>query len=334
MSALAGSLTVSLPMVRARPSPVPVKKGVQPWAIAALICAVAGTGLVVNGVMVMLTRTFGSSRLETVPSSIARDRVPTPVVVPSVSESTGDAGEATAPAAAGFQAPPAWMPIYADVLTPAHGTRREDHGAIKGITTFETADPLDKVKDFYKDKLTDEGFELTVDKSVTRLFEHAEITGKKDGGKMTVRAIMHRTKGQTTVNVNYTDSENAEGGLAEGSSAALPPDSPDRLPNSLPVWLPIYPSIKGEPRVDSSVGSTSSGTLEFESTDSVAKVRDFYFARLREGGYGVASGVGPGQGIEDALLVAKKDGGKFSVTIAIHASEGTTHVSIKFDGPS
>jgi hypothetical protein len=318
--------------------------GFPGWAIAAVLCAVVGVVLVIDGVVL-----WGAGKSRRVEGAVLprvlldpNRLVPSPTALVTA---TDDAVPGVTPIISGFMAPPDWVPVYPDSSKSPHGTRRDEKGTIKGITVIETGDPLDKVKDFYKSKLTDEGFELTVDKSMTRLYEHAEITGQKAGGIFTVRAIMHGTKERTVVNVSYSEQENAPAPSADNPTQAVPPNgtatgeaagaagSP-KVMDPLPVWIPIYPAIKGRPHVTSAIGDgMTMGQLEFATTDTVAKVREFYAARLKEGGYAVETGVGPVQGAEDALLTGKKDGGRFSATVAVSASDGTTHVIIKFAGP-
>jgi hypothetical protein len=301
------------------------------------MCALAGMALITASFIPTASKSVAPSRLTARADSAAPAH-------PSAATARGDAatddGEAVH-VVAGFQVPPAWVPLYSDGVNPMHGTRRDENGAIKGITTLETADPLDKIKDYYKGKLTDEGFELTVDASMTRAAEHAEITARKNGGKLTVRTIMHRTQGRTTVNVDYSDTENAKASPAEAPTvaAAVSPDpgaTPDATParESAPVWVPVYPSVKGELHVAANpdAGGSKSGTLDFASADSVARIREFYFVRFKESGYSVDSGAGSPDGVESAVLKAKKDGGRFNALVTIKAEEGVTHITINFAG--
>jgi hypothetical protein len=321
-------------MASSSKSPVSAKQGIPAWCVAALICGAAGIALIIASFVPAGSKSVGASRLTVASDSAASDR--------SASGDTGgDPGEVVR-VVSGFQVPPAWVPIYADEVNATHGTRSDEHGVVKGITTLETSDPLDKIKDYYKGKLTDEGFELTVDSSVTRAAEHAEIAARKDGGKMTVRAIMHRTNGRTTVNVDYTDTEHAEAGVVVTSSAGIAAGAPTipgttvertQARESLPVWVPVYPTVKGELHVAANPSDdVNRGTLDFASTDSVARVREFYYARFKEAGYSVDSGAGSLDGVESAVLKAKKDGGRFDALVTITAEEGNTHIRISFAG--
>jgi hypothetical protein len=105
---------------------------------------------------------------------------------------------------------PSWVPVYPNLLRPAHGTRRENNGVTKGMATCETADPLDKVKEFYENRLKADGFEITADKSTARLFENAEIDGRKEDGNLTLRVAIHQMKARTNVFLTYSGAENAE----------------------------------------------------------------------------------------------------------------------------
>ena len=318
-------------------TPVSAKQSFPPWSIVAGVCALAGIALIIQGIVPgnPATKTVAASRLKAASDSVGRENA----AASAPGEAAADDGEIVH-VVAGFQAPPAWVPIYTDGISPTHGSRRDEHGAIKGITTLETSDPLDTIKDYYKGKLTDEGFDLTVDTSVTRVAEHAEITARKDGGKLAVRVIMHHTKGRTTVNVDYTDTEDVKASpagaptLASAASAnpgATPEMSPAR--ESAPVWVPVYPSVQGELHVVANPGAGGdSGTLDFASADSVARIRAFYFARFKESGYSVDSGAGAPDGVESAVLKAKKDGGRFNALVTIKAEEGKTRITINYAG--
>jgi hypothetical protein len=301
-------------------SPATARPGRHSWTISAVLCATAGIALIIHGIIPAnpASKVAAPSRLAAPAASAGQDQAP-------------PAGETVV--LAGFQPPPAWVPIYSDGVNPTHGTRSDENGAIKGITTLETSDPLDKIKDYYKVKLTDEGFDLTVDTSVTRVAEHAEITARKDGGKLMVRTIMHRTKNRTTVNVDYTDAGSVNPSPAEAPAiAAAASPNPETAPvKSAPVWVPVYPSVKGEFHVAANPGAGGkSGTLDFASADSVARIRDFYFARFKESGYSVDSGAGSPDGVESAVLKARKDGGRFTALVTIKAEDGSTHISINF----
>ena len=105
---------------------------------------------------------------------------------------------------------PSWVPIYPTPSKPPHGTAKADNGVIKGRTAFQTTDPLDKVKEFYESKLKTDGFEVTEAQPAGRLFEKAEITGRKDDGKQTLRAEIVQMKAMTLVTVTFEGPEPAE----------------------------------------------------------------------------------------------------------------------------
>ena len=68
---------------------------------------------------------------------------------------------------------------------------------------FETVDPLDKVKEFYESRFKTDGFAITVDKSKARLFESAELAGRREAGNLTLRIAIHQLKARTFVTVSY-----------------------------------------------------------------------------------------------------------------------------------
>ena len=77
---------------------------------------------------------------------------------------------------------------------------------------FETVDPLDKVKEFYENRFKIDGFEITTDKSTARVFENAEIAGRREVGNMTLRIAIHQLKARTFVTVTYEGAENPKPG--------------------------------------------------------------------------------------------------------------------------
>lgn len=105
---------------------------------------------------------------------------------------------------------PSWVPVYPNLVRPARGTRRENNGVTKGMATCETADPLDKVKEFYESRLKADGFEITADKSTARLFENAEIAGRKGDGNLTLHVAIHQMRARTHVVLTYAGTGNAE----------------------------------------------------------------------------------------------------------------------------
>ena len=105
------------------------------------------------------------------------------------------------------KAPPSWVPIYPNLLRPALQTRRESDGLTKGMVTCETADPLEKAKDFYENRLKADGFEITADRPTTGIFPGAEITGSKEDGKRSLRIVIHQMKRVTNVVLTYSGVE-------------------------------------------------------------------------------------------------------------------------------
>ena len=108
--------------------------------------------------------------------------------------------------------PPSWVPIYPVTIRPAHGTRKTEDGIVKGRVAFETVDPLDKVKEFYESRFKTDGFEITADKSTARLFENAEIAGRREAGNSTLHVAIHQLKARTFVTVTYEGAEGSKPG--------------------------------------------------------------------------------------------------------------------------
>ena len=93
---------------------------------------------------------------------------------------------------------------------PPHGNSREENGIVKGRTNFETTDPLDKIKEYYESKLKADGFEITETQPPGRLFEKADIIGKKADGKFSVRTEITQMKARTFVTVTFEGPENGD----------------------------------------------------------------------------------------------------------------------------
>jgi hypothetical protein len=108
------------------------------------------------------------------------------------------------------RSPPSWVPMYPELLKPAFGTRTQNNGVIKGMATCETADPLQEVKEFYENRLKADGYEITTDKSKAGIFEHAQIAGKKEDGKQTLRVAIHQMKTKTIAVLTYEGAADAE----------------------------------------------------------------------------------------------------------------------------
>jgi hypothetical protein len=104
-------------------------------------------------------------------------------------------------------AAPSWVPIYPNLLRPALQTRRENNGVTKGMATCGTADPLNKVKEFYENRLKADGFEITTDKPTTGIFPGAEISGSRDEGRRTLRIVIHQMKTVTNAVLTYSSAE-------------------------------------------------------------------------------------------------------------------------------
>ena len=86
-------------------------------------------------------------------------------------------------------------------------TRRETDGVTKGMVTCETADPWEKAKEFYENRLKADGFEISADRATTGIFPGAEIVGAKEDGKRSLRIVIHQMKRMTNVVLTYSGVE-------------------------------------------------------------------------------------------------------------------------------
>ena len=106
---------------------------------------------------------------------------------------------------------PAWVPIYPGLARAPRGPASEANGVVKGRANFDTADSIDQVKSFYKDKLKEAGFELTETSPTGRLFEKAQIDARNEAAKKIVRADIVQMKNRAIVTLNYEGPEDAGG---------------------------------------------------------------------------------------------------------------------------
>lgn len=95
----------------------------------------------------------------------------------------------------------------------------------------------------------------------------------------------------------------------------------------LPGWLPSYPGASTQGVYSAQTAAGASGSFSFKSSDSVAKVAEFYQDGLKSSGLKIASTIQSGQG---SMIVAEDEDKKRTATVIIGSSEGRTTVSVTY----
>ena len=94
----------------------------------------------------------------------------------------------------------------------------------------------------------------------------------------------------------------------------------------LPSWLPSYPGASTQGVYSAQTAEGASGSFSFKTSDSVAKVAEFYQDGLKSSGLKIASTIQSGQG---SMIVAEDEDKKRTATVII-GSEGQTTVSVTY----
>ena len=93
-----------------------------------------------------------------------------------------------------------------------------------------------------------------------------------------------------------------------------------------PGWLPNYPGASIQGVYSAQTAEGSSGSFSFKTSDSVAKVTEFYQDGLKSAGLKIASTIQSGQG---TMMVAEDEDKKRTATLII-GSDGQTTVSVTY----
>lgn len=113
-----------------------------------------------------------------------------------------------------------------------------------------------------------------------------------------------------TVRVESTDGE----GFQLTTGAAVTEDRPD--------WAPVYPGTEPEDLGTMTTDDSVHGSFSLETTDSVAEVRDYYAAELKDAGFEVNVNTFSGGGQEGAMINAFKEAEEKNVVIMIGREDG------------
>lgn len=97
-----------------------------------------------------------------------------------------------------------------------------------------------------------------------------------------------------------------------------------------PEWVPQYPGARSTGGMKNEKGASVNGSFAAETTDSVAKVREFYDARLKAEGYETSVTSTQGDGGEMVMISGNKEEGKRTVNVMIQGEAGKTTVAYSY----
>lgn len=98
---------------------------------------------------------------------------------------------------------PAWVPQYPGATPKESGVRMENNGVVSGMSVFESADSVTKVKEFYESKLKAGGFKVDMNVITTGEGETAMVSGTKEDSKQKANAVINLQDGKTAITLNY-----------------------------------------------------------------------------------------------------------------------------------
>lgn len=99
---------------------------------------------------------------------------------------------------------PAWFPPYPGASEAGSTYTSKTASELTGMFTFTTGDGVAEVMDYYRDELTDLGFELSENTFTSGEIEGGSLTGEEETGR-TVNVGLTRQDDVTQVGVNYTE---------------------------------------------------------------------------------------------------------------------------------
>jgi hypothetical protein len=101
-----------------------------------------------------------------------------------------------------------------------------------------------------------------------------------------------------------------------------------------PPWVPAYPGAKaqsGGMKVEKS--ETIAGAFTAHTPDATRPVKEFFESRLKADGFeieGMPAGTDSG---DSAVVSARKEDGKRTITVLINRDQGTTTLVVNYEGP-
>lgn len=179
--------------------------------------------------------------------------------------------------------------------------------------------------------------------------ELEEVDVDEDAGTMTVR---NKETGEiVTVNLedieegklSWTgeDGEAVSVDVSEAESGTVRVESSDgegfqlttgaAVTENRPDWAPVYPGAEPEDLGTLTTDDSVHGSFSLKTQDSVAEVRDYYAAELKEAGFEVNVNTFSGGGTEGAMVNASNEAQDRNVVVMIGREEGEiTEVGVTY----
>lgn len=154
-----------------------------------------------------------------------------------------------------------------------------------------------------------------------------KVRDKKTGKTTTMRFD------SATKRMVVTDDDGKQSSISisgEGDKASVNVQSADGTATfsaggdaKLPSWLPAYPGATPKGTFTSTTNGATQSGFGFNTTDSVAKVLEYYQTQLKGSGFDIKQSVAAGEG----GMLAAENGGR-TVTVTVGASGKVTSVSL------
>lgn len=98
-----------------------------------------------------------------------------------------------------------------------------------------------------------------------------------------------------------------------------------------PRWVPAYPRANTPPgSMKMEKQDSIAGAVTVRTMDTVGQVKVFYEGRLKSDGFEIES---TGDGNQSAVINARKDNGRRTITALINSERGMTVVILEYEGP-
>jgi hypothetical protein len=188
------------------PGPPTAKKGLGPLAWVGIGCGVL---LVLAVIAVVATGIFVKNKVDEVVDigedgvKVKTDEGTVDVGAGGVTVTDAEGRVSTLGGATGDL--PGWVPAYPNAGSPEGVFASENPEGKSATFTVSTADPIDQVLTFYKDKLEEGGFTTSKNTYGSGDSTTGTVTGTSADEKRTVNVLASRDGGQTQAVVTYSE---------------------------------------------------------------------------------------------------------------------------------
>lgn len=95
----------------------------------------------------------------------------------------------------------------------------------------------------------------------------------------------------------------------------------------LPDWVPSYPGSNPEGAFSATAGEGEGGMASFKTSDSAAKVIEFYQNEFKSAGYKISS---TSSGAEGGIVIGEDEANKRTVMATVSTADGSTQVMLNY----